>query len=456
MPPPYKTIIPGDWIRLRDVIEDIYRILNVDTTLSDFLADSIAGTSNQVIVTDDGDGTITLSTPQDIHTAASPTFAGMTLKTAHPSLVLESTDTGHSDGELLSTINFFTNDSSRQGVSGQIKAEADGTAGSTDLVLSAYRSDDLKEFLRLSNNGVAIRNAALSVGPETTTGKFEVATAATPEECYFTHYDTGNSSNMFFTFRKSASDTLGTVAETASGDVLGTMAWQGVNTQSLFDFGAQVQVTQTAASDANDVPSKMALAAWGNSGVAMQLVVHGTDAAAYLGVDGGATNYMQIESNGSVVFVGTAGLAFAEIYAHDAADTLAIAASGVANKVQITTFDTNGESNNMTPDHTNDHITVDKPGMYLCTVSLSALSAAGAGYELGVSLWKNNGDTQFDNVHAHRDLAGGGGDTGSITLSGIVDLAASDTMEIWVWNETNTTDVVIEDITLSLVQIGGT
>jgi hypothetical protein len=39
----------------------------------------IAGTSNQVVVADDSDGTITLSTPQDIHTGASPTFADLTL-----------------------------------------------------------------------------------------------------------------------------------------------------------------------------------------------------------------------------------------------------------------------------------------------------------------------------------------------------------------------------------------
>lgn len=43
------------------------------------LSSWIAGTTNQIIVTDDGDGTITLSTPQDIHTGASPTFDGITL-----------------------------------------------------------------------------------------------------------------------------------------------------------------------------------------------------------------------------------------------------------------------------------------------------------------------------------------------------------------------------------------
>jgi hypothetical protein len=43
------------------------------------LASWVAGTSNQITVTNDGDGTITLSTPQNIHTAATPTFYGLNL-----------------------------------------------------------------------------------------------------------------------------------------------------------------------------------------------------------------------------------------------------------------------------------------------------------------------------------------------------------------------------------------
>ena len=41
----------------------------------------LEGSANQVIVTDEGDGTVTLSTPQNIHTGASPTFAGLTIPT---------------------------------------------------------------------------------------------------------------------------------------------------------------------------------------------------------------------------------------------------------------------------------------------------------------------------------------------------------------------------------------
>lgn len=41
----------------------------------------ITGTANRVTVSDDGDGTITLSGPQDIHTGATPTFDDLTLST---------------------------------------------------------------------------------------------------------------------------------------------------------------------------------------------------------------------------------------------------------------------------------------------------------------------------------------------------------------------------------------
>jgi len=151
------------------------------------------------------------------------------------------------------------------------------------------------------------------------------------------------------------------------------------------------------------------------------------------------------------------GWAFAEIYAYDVNDTIAIAGAGKANRAQITSFNANGVSNNMTPDHTNDHITVTKAGMYLCTASITIESTGAGGADtIGISLYKNNGATEYPNVHAHRRLAGGGGDVGSASLSGIVDLAVNDTIELWTWNEDGADDVVVDDVTLSLVQIGGT
>ena len=48
-------------------------------SVTDF-TDWIAGTTNQITVADDGDGTVTLATPQDIHTGATNfTVAGATI-----------------------------------------------------------------------------------------------------------------------------------------------------------------------------------------------------------------------------------------------------------------------------------------------------------------------------------------------------------------------------------------
>jgi hypothetical protein len=168
------------------------------------------------------------------------------------------------------------------------------------------------------------------------------------------------------------------------------------------------------------------------------------------------TNYTQWNSSGSLSFVGTAGMQFGEIYANDANSSHAISSAGEASKVQIVAFDTNGVSNGMTPDKDQNHIVVTTPGKYLCTASLAVASAGGGGADrFGMAAYKNNGATKFPNLHGHRLLKGGGGDFGSVSLSGVIAAASSDTIELWLWNEDSTDDIVVDDVTLSMVQIGG-
>jgi len=157
---------------------------------------------------------------------------------------------------------------------------------------------------------------------------------------------------------------------------------------------------------------------------------------------------------GDVVFVGSDGLCFAEIYCTDNADAVTLNSTA---KVQITDFDTDGPYHNATPDHTNDHITIVKAGMYLAIVSLSVNNNAAQSHIVTFSLWKNNGDTEFANTHVHRSLTGGSTDIGSLSISAIIDLAANDTIELW--GNTNTAadrSITVVDCSLSLVQIGGT
>lgn len=123
-------------------------------------------------------------------------------------------------------------------------------------------------------------------------------------------------------------------------------------------------------------------------------------------------------------------------------------------KVQITIFDTNEAANGAVPDHTNDHITVSKNGTYMVMCSITAESVAGLGAKFHFEAYKNNGATHLSGVHTSRQLAGGGGDTGAIPMSGPVVLAAGDTVEAWVTNVTNTQNIVIEDINLAIFMIG--
>ena len=153
-----------------------------------------------------------------------------------------------------------------------------------------------------------------------------------------------------------------------------------------------------------------------------------------------------------IVFTGDAGLPFAEIYARDNAATT----STSTTKTQILIFDTNGESNKMTPDHANDHILVLKPGKYKIDASISIKNSSGAAHVISLEMYKNNGTVVFNNIHAGRTL-GTGSDVGNLTMSGIVDLAAEDTLEFWITSDSAAArTVTVEDIDFCAIQIGGT
>jgi len=213
------------------------------------------------------------------------------------------------------------------------------------------------------------------------------------------------------------------------------------------DSSSELEI-RTAQADSSTIVNRMRIAGEIDE---TRIGIDAAPVSGYALAVGGAT---RLEDD--LLFVGSgSGLPFAEIYAADVTDTITITGTGIANKVQVTSFATDGESNQATPDHTNDHITIDKAGQYLVTVSVSFSSVGGTAYSVGFGLFKNNGATRYSNVTAERNLAGGGADIGSASLSGIIDADAADTLELWVWNNTNTNNVVIENVTLSIVQIGG-
>ena len=68
----------------RLVATDSGKVLESITDLTAWIIESSA---NQVVVTDNGDGTLTLSLPQDVHVDATPEFAGITIKDSSDDII---------------------------------------------------------------------------------------------------------------------------------------------------------------------------------------------------------------------------------------------------------------------------------------------------------------------------------------------------------------------------------
>lgn len=166
-----------------------------------------------------------------------------------------------------------------------------------------------------------------------------------------------------------------------------------------------------------------------------------------------ASTFPGSAKEGDILFKpGVQRLRYGEIYVEDNSTETTI--SVATTWYQVTVFDTNGLSNDSSPDHTNDHIEIDHDGVYLVVASCSIKSAAaGTGATYEVEVRKNNGATSLQNLHFDRRLSGGGTDVGSASISGIVALVDGDTVELWVQNKTNTDNIIFEDITLSVIEI---
>jgi hypothetical protein len=119
--------------------------------------------------------------------------------------------------------------------------------------------------------------------------------------------------------------------------------------------------------------------------------------------------------------------------------------------VQFTNFNTNGISRGATPDHTNDHITISETGVYKVEVSASFSGSSSQTYE--IQAFKNNGTTGFTNIHLERKI-GTGGDIGAAQCGGLVDLTATDTVEVWVQcTSTTGTTLTLRDANLNVTRI---
>lgn len=159
------------------------------------------------------------------------------------------------------------------------------------------------------------------------------------------------------------------------------------------------------------------------------------------------------EIEGDIIFTGTgAGLCFAEIYAHAVAVDLTSVAQNDWD--QVVAFDTNGESNNATPDHANDHITITKAGKYLVSFFWCG-HTTGVPHTWDFHISKNNNGVAFPNLTTHITTAVAGRLTHA-GASAILDLALNDTIELWVQRLSAGGNIVLttDNCVITIVQIG--
>lgn len=136
-----------------------YVTLSTDATLTNERV--LTGTANQVIVTDNGAGTtVVLSTPQDLHTGASPEFAGMTLTgfsgvVQATAGVLSASTLAHSSLSGLTTGDDHTQYLFLNGRAGG--QTAIGGTGSADVLTLTGSSDASLGFINV-NSSIALQD----------------------------------------------------------------------------------------------------------------------------------------------------------------------------------------------------------------------------------------------------------------------------------------------------------
>ena len=157
---------------------------------------------------------------------------------------------------------------------------------------------------------------------------------------------------------------------------------------------------------------------------------------------------------GDIEFTGAQGegLSYGEIYVKDNVTATTISSIGVP--VKFTGFTTNGLSNNATPDQTNNKITIAEAGIYKINVSAVIESVGGGGIVARGAI--RIASLSGANLHFNRNMSGGGGDKGSVSITGLCDCSINDDIEFYIANDSSTTNITISDMTINVVKIGAT
>jgi len=163
-----------------------------------------------------------------------------------------------------------------------------------------------------------------------------------------------------------------------------------------------------------------------------------------------ATNYVSVESDGDVVFVGGGGLAFANFW-HNSTETITITDASTPTEVRIP-YSTIGVHNITAVGGPNVDMQVTYAGFYIVTWSIS-FTTQNANQEIEGGIMVNG--AAVGSGQGHRRI-GTATDTGSMSGSGLVDLSANDQISLFVENQSGTSNVIVEHVNFNAMQVGGT
>ena len=168
---------------------------------------------------------------------------------------------------------------------------------------------------------------------------------------------------------------------------------------------------------------------------------------------GDATNYVRIDSDGDIVFVGTAGLSFGSCYGNHISWSQ-------ANAVQNTWYNisdsdmVDGNLNNVAHDG-NGKLTVTNAGMYLVAYGVCFEdNAANDHVEVGIEVSGSGSAGASGQGHLENKFAN---EEEHLSSSMILDLAANATIETAIrTTDAGTPTISVQAVNISALQVGGT
>lgn len=205
-----------------------------------------------------------------------------------PLHVKESTGTTYSP--LAGTIALFQSNATTS-TNARFAFQA-GTAGEiildfgdvNDQDVGGIKYNNTSNYLSFRTGGVSNRLLIDSVGnvgigtdsPESLLNLVSGGTDTRPQIQLNAYNDQSDYSSSLI-FKKSNSDTVGTLSETQNGDILGNMAWWGVNSGSAEAISGLIRVKQDGAAGATYIPSKIEFATGTSSAAAATVMTIDSD-----------------------------------------------------------------------------------------------------------------------------------------------------------------------------------